>query len=59
MMFAYNACAEEGQHTTLLCRLQDAEFCHGEKNIFPLPRVEDCIEAVGNANYLTKIDSQF
>ena len=26
------------------------------KNNFPLPRVEDCIEAIGNANYLTKID---
>lgn len=27
-----------------------------KKNTFPLPRVEDCIEAIGNAIYLSKID---
>ena len=26
------------------------------KDTFPLPRVEDCIEAVGNAKFLTKVD---
>ncbi len=26
------------------------------KDVFPLPRVDDCVEAVGNARYLTKID---
>ena len=26
------------------------------KDVYPIPRVEDCIEAVGNAKYLTKLD---
>ena len=23
---------------------------------YPIPRIDDCIESVGNANYITKID---
>ena len=25
---------------------------------FPIPRIEDCIDKIGNANYITKLDLQ-
>ena len=37
-------------------RLQKSKFCHKKTDTFPIPRIDDRIDNIGHAKYVTKFD---